>query len=203
MICIFVLCSCNFEVTSKFIMSLEDAIELEISGYESFSNNKIKTRVHFKNYFDSVKDINGYSYYFILDKAKDRVIMQIRLYSKMVSLLDYKFGFIFDFGFKLSFLNIHSGSFDFKVEEILKSKSYIRDNFDLEDINLESSYAFSLKQIREINHEFEVRNHISDINSSTSDIMYFVGGSKYSVLKESYIVLYYYVFKAIERFMQY
>ncbi|AYE37043.1 hypothetical protein DB313_05835 (plasmid) [Borrelia turcica IST7] len=202
LICIFIFCSCNFDGVSKFILPLEDAIGLEISGYERLSDNKFRTRVHVKNYFDSIKDVNGYSYYFILDKLEGRVIMQIKLCSKIASLLDYKFGFIFDFGFKLSFLNINSDSFEFKVEEILQREDYTIDTFGVGDSKLVSTHTFSLKQIREINREFEAKNYVSDINSNTSELMYFVGGTEYSALKEAYIVLYYYVFKAIERFMQ-
>ncbi|WP_445436262.1 hypothetical protein [Candidatus Borreliella tachyglossi] len=199
---LFVLYSCNFDGASKYFLSLEEAITLEIAGYEYLGGNKVKTRVHTKNYFDSVKDINSYSYNFILDKAENRVVMQIILCSKIASLLDYKSGFIFDFGFKLSFLNVSFDSFEFKVKEIFKREVALKPHVDMGDNRLESAYTLSLDHIREINHEFEVRNHRDDINSSTSELMYFMGTSESSVLKESYIVLYYYVFKAIERFMQ-
>ncbi|WKC58602.1 hypothetical protein [Borrelia sp. P9F1] len=183
-------------------MPLKDAIDLEISGYERLGDNKVRTRVHVKNYFDSVKDINAYSCYFVLDKREDRVSMRLTLCSKIANLLDYKFGFIFNFGFKLDFLNVNSDSFDFKVENILKRDPKTGDIFDPIDTKLVSSYTFSLDQIKEINREFETRNYYSDINSSTSELMYFVGDPEYYTMKEAHIVLYYYVFKAIERYMQ-
>ncbi|UGQ17774.1 hypothetical protein [Borrelia sp. RT1S] len=183
-------------------MSLEDAVGLEISGYEHIGGNKFKTRVHVKNYFDSVKDINGYSYYFVLDKREGSVSMQLTLCSKIASLLDYKFGILFNLGFKLSFVNVNSDSFEFKVEKILKSNQNTGNVFDMGDAMLTTSHAFSLDQIRAINREFETRNYNNDINSSTSELMYFVGDPEYYAMKEAYIVLYYYVFKAIEKYMQ-
>ncbi|UPA09973.1 hypothetical protein bhYOR_001293 (plasmid) [Borrelia nietonii YOR] len=200
---IFIFCSCNFDTASKFFLSLEKAIKLEISGYECLGRNKFKTYVHYKKYFDSVKDINGYSYYFILDKDMKSIVMQIILYSKVAGLLDYKFGFIFDFGFKFDFFNVVSpDSFEFQVKKIFKRETALNSDLDIDKNVQVSAYTFSLEHIKKINREFEIKNHENDINSSTGELMYFVGSSKYSTLREAYIVLYYYVFKAIERFMQ-
>nr|WKT13852.1 hypothetical protein LKV13_04375 [Borrelia sp. BU AG58] len=198
----FIICSCDFAGVSSFMLSLEDAVELEILGYKRLNDNMVKTRVHVKNYSNSVKDISGYSYYFILNERESRVSMQIMLCSKIASLLDYKFGFVFDFGFKLNFLNANSYSFEFKVEEIFKEDKNTIGTFDVVGASLASTYTFSLDQIREINREFETKNYNNDINSSTSELMYFVGNPEYHIMKEAYIVLYYYVFKAIEKYMR-
>ncbi|ETZ17802.1 hypothetical protein BDCR2A_01274 [Borrelia duttonii CR2A] len=161
--------------------------------------------MHSKNYFESVKDINGYSYYFILDKTTKSIVMEIILFSRIAVLLDYKFGFIFNFGFNFDFLNVISPNvFEFQVKKLFKKKISLGlgNDFDIKNDRQISTYNFNLRHIEEINREFENRNHKDDLNSSTSELMYFVGSSEYSVLRETYIVLYYYVFKAIERFMQ-
>ncbi|AHH07272.1 Hypothetical protein BCD_1206 (plasmid) [Borrelia crocidurae DOU] len=202
---IFIFFSCNFDVSSKFFTPLEDAIKLEISRYESLGNNKFKTYLHSKNYFESVKDINGYSYYFILDKTTKSIVMEIILFSRVAVLLDYKFGFIFNFGFNFDFLNVISPNiFEFQVKKLFKKKVSLGlgNDLDIKNDRQISTYNFNLRYVEEINREFENRNHKDDLNSSTSELMYFVGSSEYSVLRETYIVLYYYVFKAIERFMQ-
>ncbi|ASJ27647.1 putative lipoprotein (plasmid) [Borrelia turicatae 91E135] len=202
LLCIFIFCSCNFDTASRFFLPLEESIKLEIAGYEYLGGNKFRTRVHSKEYFDSVKDINGYSYYFILDKDTQNIEMQVILYSKVAGLLDYKFGFIFDFGFKFDFFNaIPPNSFEFQVKKIFKREIVLKSELDIANNSQFSTYTFSLEHIKKINREFEIRNHEDDINSSTSELMYFVGSSKYSTLREAYIVFYYYVFKAIERFM--
>ncbi|UPA07280.1 hypothetical protein baBA2_000905 (plasmid) [Borrelia anserina] len=200
---IFIFYSCNFDNVSRFAIPLEDAIELEISGYEYLGDNKFKTYVHYKNYFDSVKDIDGYSYYFILDKNIESIVMQIILYSKVAGLLDYKFGFLFDFGLKFDFFNvILPDAFEFQVKEIVKSGIALNSDFCIENNKQVTTDTFNLGHIKEINREFELRNHKDDVNSSTSELIYFTGSCKYSTLREAYIVLYYYVFKSIERFMQ-
>ncbi|AHH13089.1 Hypothetical protein BHO_0016400 (plasmid) [Borrelia hermsii YBT] len=200
---IFIFCSCNFDTASKFFIPLEEAIKLEISGYEYLGRNKFKTYVHSKKYFDSVKDINGYSYYFILDKDMKSIVMQILLYSKVAGLLDYKFGFVFDFGFKFDFFNAAlPDSFEFQVKKVFKKETALNSNIDIDRNMQVSTHTFSLEHIKKINREFEIKNHENDINSSTGELMYLVGSPKYSTLREAYIVLYYYVFKAIERFMQ-
>lgn len=200
---VFIFYSCNFNTASRFCLSLEEAIKLEIAGYEFLGGGKFKTRVHSKDYFNSVKDINGYSYYFILDKDMKNIVMQITLYSEVASLLDYRFGFIFDFGFRFDFFNaISPNSFEFQVKKFFKRIISLNKDLDIDNNRQVSTYTFSIEHIRDINREFEIRNHEEDINSSTSELMYFVGSSKYATLRETYIVLYYYVFKSIERFMQ-
>ncbi|WP_235048114.1 hypothetical protein [Borrelia persica] len=195
--------SCNFDIASKFFLPLEDAIKLEMSGYEYLGDNKFKTYLHSKNYFESIKNINGYSYYFILNKTTKSVVMQIKLYSKIAGLLDYKFGFIFDFGFKFDFLNvIPPNAFEFQTKKFFKKQVSLGNDLNIKNDKQISTYNFNLKHIEEINREFEIRNHKDDLNSSTSELMYFIGNSEYSVLREAYIVFYYYVFKAIERFLK-
>ncbi|WP_424632728.1 hypothetical protein [Borreliella lusitaniae] len=56
--------SCNISASSIFIKSLDEAIKIEIGLYESLGNGKFKTGIHTKDYFDSIKDISYYSYFF-------------------------------------------------------------------------------------------------------------------------------------------
>ncbi|ACN53235.1 hypothetical protein QIA25_00040 (plasmid) [Borreliella spielmanii] len=192
--------SCNISASSIFIKSLDEAIKIEISLYESLGNGKFKTGIHTKEYFNSIKDINYYSYFFILDKFNNNIVMKLALNSKKASLLTYNFGIIFDNKFKLSISNLNSNEPEFNVINSFNKKNVEKNiNSNIQNV---ATIIFNLDDIKAINRDFELKNYIDDLNSATNEFIYFFDTSKNFDLRESYINAYYYVFKAIEKFLQ-
>lgn len=192
--------SCNISASSIFIKSLDEAIKIEISLYESLGNGKFKTGIHTKEYFNSIKDINYYSYFFILDKFNNNIVMKLALNSKKASLLTYNFGIIFDNKFKLSISNLNSNEPEFNVINSFNKKNVEKNiNSNIQNV---VTIIFNLDDIKAINRDFELKNYIDDLNSATNEFIYFFDTSKNFDLRESYINAYYYVFKAIEKFLQ-
>ncbi|SCW40505.1 hypothetical protein SAMN02983004_00965 [Borreliella japonica] len=181
----FFLFSCNISASSVFIKSLDEAMKIEIGLYESLGNGKFKTGTHTKDYFNSIKDISSYSYFFILDKFNNNIIMKLALSSKKASLLTYDFCILFDHKFKLTISNLNSNEPEFNV---------------INSFNKE--IVFNLDDIKAINWDFELKNYIEDLNSATNEFIYFLDSSGNFDLKESYITIYYYVLKSIEKFLQ-
>ncbi|WKC87614.1 hypothetical protein [Borreliella japonica] len=181
----FFLFSCNISASSVFIKSLDEAMKIEIDLYESLGNGKFKTGTHTKDYFNSIKDISSYSYFFILDKFNNNIIMKLALSSKKASLLTYDFVIFFDHKFKLTISNLNSNEPEFNV---------------INSFNKE--IVFNLDDIKAINLDFELKNYIEDLNSATNEFIYFLDSSRNFDLKESYITIYYYVLKSIEKFLQ-
>ncbi|MBB6031975.1 hypothetical protein HNR35_000978 [Borreliella spielmanii] len=192
--------SCNISASSIFIKSLDEAIKIEISLYESLGNGKFKTGIHTKEYFNSIKDINYYSYFFILDKFNNNIVMKLALNSKKASLLTYNFGIIFDNKFKLTISNLNSNEPEFNVINSFNKKNVEKNiNSNIQNV---ATIIFNLDDIKAINRDFELKNYIDDLNSATNEFIYFLDTSKNFDLRESYINVYYYVFKAIEKFLQ-
>ncbi|WKC80268.1 hypothetical protein [Borreliella tanukii] len=193
--------SCNISVSSIFIKPLDEAIKIEIGLYESLGNGKFKTGIHTKNYFDSIKDISYYSYFFILDKFSNNIVMKLVLISKKASLLTYDFGIFFDHKFKLTISNLNSNESEFNIINSLNKKIVLKNNINSNILNV-VTIILNLDDIKAINRNFELKNYIDDLNSTTNEFIYFFNSSKNFDLKESYITVYYYVFKAIEKFLQ-
>lgn len=192
--------SCNISASSIFIKSLDEAIKIEISLYESLGNGKFKTGIHTKEYFNSIKDINYYSYFFILDKFNNNIVMKLALNSKKASLLTYNFGIIFDNKFKLTISNLNSNEPEFNVINSFNKKNVEKNiNSNIQNV---ATIIFNFDDIKAINRDFELKNYIDDLNSATNEFIYFLDTSKNFDLRESYINVYYYVFKAIEKFLQ-
>ncbi|WPM06329.1 hypothetical protein QIA41_04310 (plasmid) [Borreliella sinica] len=192
--------SCNISASSIFIKSLDEAIKTEIGLYESLGNGKFKTGTHFKDYFNSIKDISYYSYFFILDKFSNNIVMKLALSSKKVSLLTYDFVIFFDHKFKLKIFNLNSNESEFNIANSFNKKISFKNNSD-NILNI-VTIVFNLDDIKAINRNFELKNYIEDLNSATNEFIYFFDSSKNFNLKESYITIYYYVLKAIEKFLQ-
>ncbi|WKC79346.1 hypothetical protein [Borreliella tanukii] len=193
--------SCNISVSSIFIKPLDEAIKIEIGLYESLGNGKFKTGIHTKDYFDSIKDISYYSYFFILDKFSNNIVMKLVLISKKASLLTYDFGIFFDHKFKLTISNLNSNESEFNIINSLNKKIVLKNNINSNILNV-VTIILNLDDIKAINRNFELKNYIDDLNSTTNEFIYFFNSSKNFDLKESYITVYYYVFKAIEKFLQ-
>ncbi|MBB6213743.1 hypothetical protein QIA17_00040 (plasmid) [Borreliella californiensis] len=193
--------SCNIGVSSIFIRPLDEVMKSELGLYESLGNGKFKTGIHTKNYFDSIKDISYYSYFFILDKFSNNITMKLALISKKVSLLTYDFGIFFDRKFKLTISNLNSNESEFNViNSFYKKVSFKKST----NSNVQNFFTidFNLDDIKAINRDFELKNDIEDLNSSTNEFIYFFDSSKNFDLRESYITVYYYVLKVIEKFLQ-
>ncbi|APS99049.1 hypothetical protein Bmayo_06220 (plasmid) [Borreliella mayonii] len=193
--------SCNISVPSIFIRSLDEAIKIEIGLYEPLGNGKFKTGIHTKDYFDSIKDISYYSYFFILDKFSNNIIMKLALSSKKASLLTYDFGIFFDHKFKLTISNLNSNEPEFNVINSFNKKITLKNSINSNIQNF-ATIIFNLDDIKAINRDFEVKNYVEDLNSSTNEFIYFFDSSENFDLRESYITIYYYVLKAIEKFLQ-
>ncbi|WP_301409510.1 hypothetical protein [Borreliella tanukii] len=193
--------SCNISVSSIFIKPLDEAIKIEIGLYESLGNGKFKTGIHTKDYFDSIKDISYYSYFFILDKFSNNIVMKLVLISKKASLLTYDFGIFFDHKFKLTISNLNSNESEFNIINSLNKKIVSSNDINSNILNV-ATIILNLDDIKAINRDFELKNYIDDLNSTTNEFIYFFNSSKNFDLKESYITVYYYVFKAIEKFLQ-
>ncbi|MBB6208424.1 hypothetical protein [Borreliella lanei] len=191
--------SCNTSISSIFIRPLDEVIKIEIDLYESLGDGKFKTGIHTKNYFDSIKDINYYSYFFILDKFSNNIIMKLALSSKKASLLTYDFGIFFDRKFKLKIANLNEPEFS-AIDSFNKKNSF--KNSINSNIQNFATIIFNLDDIKAINRNFELKNDVEDLNSSTNEFIYFLDSSENFGLKESYITVYYYVLKAIEKFLQ-
>lgn len=193
--------SCNISVSSIFIRPLDEVIKSEIALYESLGDGKFKTGIHAKNYFDSIKDISYYSYFFILDKFSNNITMKLTLSSKKANLLTYDFGIFFDRKFKLEIVNLNSNEPEFSGIDSFDKKISFKNRINGNIQNF-ATIIFNLDDIRAINREFELKNNIEDLNSSTNEFIYFLDSSKNLDLRESYITVYYYVLKAIEKFLQ-
>lgn len=193
--------SCNISGSSIFIRPLDEAIKIEIGLYESLGDGKFKTGIHTKNYFDSIKDINYYSYFFILDKFSNDIIMKLALSSKKVNLLTYDFGIFFDRKFKLTISNLNSNELEFSTIDSFDKKNSFKNSINVNIKNF-ATIIFNLDDIKAINRDFELKNDIEDLNSSTNEFIYFLDSSKNFDLRESYITVHYYVLKAIEKFLQ-
>ncbi|MCD2374270.1 hypothetical protein LRB48_03815 [Borreliella burgdorferi] len=193
--------SCNISVSSIFIRPLDEVIKSEIALYESLGDGKFKTGIHAKNYFDSIKDISYYSYFFILDKFSNNITMKLTLSSKKANLLTYDFGIFFDRKFKLEIVNLNSNEPEFSGIDSFDKKISFKNRINGNIQNF-ATIIFNLDDIRAINREFELKNDIEDLNSSTNEFIYFLDSSKNLDLRESYITVYYYVLKAIEKFLQ-
>ncbi len=193
--------SCNISVSSIFIRPLDEVIKSEIALYESLGDGKFKTGIHAKNYFDSIKDISYYSYFFILDKFSNNITMKLTLSSKKANLLTYDFGIFFDRKFKLEIVNLNSNEPEFSGIDSFDKKISFKNRINGNIQNFDT-IIFNLDDIRAINREFELKNNIEDLNSSTNEFIYFLDSSKNLDLRESYITVYYYVLKAIEKFLQ-
>ncbi|PRQ92082.1 hypothetical protein CV643_05375 [Borreliella burgdorferi] len=193
--------SCNTSVSSIFIRPLDEVIKIEIDLYESLGDGKFKTGTHTKNYFNSIKDINYYSYFFILDKFSNNIIMKLALSSKKASPVTYDFGIFFDRKFKLTISNLNSNEPEFSGINSFYKKISFKNSIN-NNIQNFTTIIFNLDDIKSINRDFELKNDIEDLNSSTNEFMYFLDSSKNFDLRESYITVYYYVLKAIEKFLQ-
>ncbi|WNY67233.1 hypothetical protein [Borreliella lusitaniae] len=193
--------SCNISASSIFIKSLDEAMKIEIGLYESLGNGKFKTGIHTKDYFDSIKDISYYSYFFILDKFSNNVLMKLVLSSKKASLLTYDFAIFFDHKFRLEIVNLNFNESQFSNINNLNKEIALKNNINSNIQNV-VTIIFNLDDIKAINRNFELRNYIEDLNSATNEFIYFLDSSKNFNLRESYITLYYYVLKAIEKFLQ-
>ncbi|WP_151074413.1 hypothetical protein [Borreliella turdi] len=193
--------SCNISASSIFIRSLDEAIKIEISLYKSLGNGKFKTGIHTKDYFNSIKDISYYSYFFILDRFSNNIVMKLVLGSKKASLLTYDFGVFFDHKFKLEIVNLNSNEPEFNAISSFNNKIALKNNIN-NNIQNVVTIVFNFNDIKAINREFELKNYIDDLNSATNEFIYFLDSSKNFYLKESYISVYYYVLKAIEKFLQ-
>lgn len=193
--------SCNISASSIFIRPLDEAIKIEIGLYESLGNGKFKTGIHTKDYFNSIKDISYYSYFFILDKFSNNIVMKLALSSKKVSLLTYDFGIFFDHKFKLTISNLNSNESEFNVINSFNKKIALKNNINSNIQNV-ITIILNLDDIKAINRDFELKNYIDDLNSTTNEFIYFLDSSKNFDLRESYITIYYYVLKAIEKFLQ-
>ncbi|WNY69998.1 hypothetical protein [Borreliella andersonii] len=193
--------SCNISVSSIFIRPLDEVIKIEIGLYESLGDGKFKTGIHTKNYFNSIKDINYYSYFFILNKFNNNIIMKLALSSKKVNLLTYDFGIFFDRKFKLTISNLNSNELEFSTIDSFDKKNSFKNSINVNIKNF-ATIIFNLDDIKAINRDFELKNDIEDLNSSTNEFIYFLDSSKNFDLRESYITVHYYVLKAIEKFLQ-
>ncbi|MGF7102100.1 hypothetical protein [Borreliella kurtenbachii] len=193
--------SCNISVSSIFIRPLDEVIKIELGLYESLGNGKFKTCIHTKNYFNSIKDISYYSYFFILDKLSNNIVMKLALISKKASLLTYDFGIFFDRKFKLTISNLNSNDPEFNVIDSFDKKNSFKNSINSNVQNF-VTIVFNLDDIKAINRDFELKNDAEDLNSSTNEFIYFFDSSKNFGLRESYITVYYYVLKAIEKFLQ-
>ncbi|WNY60619.1 hypothetical protein QIA03_03820 (plasmid) [Borreliella bissettiae] len=193
--------SCNISIFSIFIKPLDEAIKIELGLYESLGNGKFKTGIHTKNYFNSIKDISYYSYFFVLDKLSNNIVMKLALISKKASLLTYDFGIFFDCKFKLTISNLNSNDFEFNGINSFDKKNSFKNNINSNIQNF-VTIVFNLDDIKAINRDFELKNDAEDLNSSTNEFIYFLDSSKNLGLRESYITVYYYVLKAIEKFLQ-
>ncbi|AEL19015.1 hypothetical protein [Borreliella bissettiae] len=193
--------SCNISISSIFIKPLDEVIKIELGLYESLGNGKFKTGIHTKNYFNSIKDISYYSYFFILDKLSNNIVMKLALSSKKASVLTYDFGIFFDRKFKLTISNLNSNDSEFNGINSFDKKNSFKNNINSNIQNF-VTIVFNLDDIKAINRDFELKNDAVDLNSSTNEFIYFLDSSKNLGLRESYITVYYYVLKAIERFLQ-
>ncbi|AJA90679.1 hypothetical protein OY14_04330 (plasmid) [Borreliella chilensis] len=191
--------SCNISASSIFIRSLDEAIKIEIGLYELLEGGKFKTGVHTKDYFNSIKDISYYSYFFILDKFSNNIVMKLALSSKKESLLTYNFGIFFNHKFKLEIVN--SNEPEFNIINSFNKNIVFKNNIN-NNIQNVVTIILNLNDIKAINRDFEIKNYVEDLNSATNEFIYFIDSSKNFGLKESYITVYYYVFKAIEKFLQ-
>lgn len=198
---LFFLFSCNISASSIFIRPLYEAIKIEIGLYESLGNGKFKTGIHTKDYFNSIKDISYYSYFFILDKFSNNIVMKLALSSKKASLLTYDFGIFFDHKFKLTISNLNSNESESNVINSFNKKIALKNNINSNIQNV-ITIILNLDDIKAINRDFELKNYIDDLNSTTNEFIYFLDSSKNFDLRESYITIYYYVLKAIEKFLQ-
>ncbi|WP_031490229.1 hypothetical protein [Borreliella garinii] len=200
---LFFLFSCNISASSIFIRSLDEAMKIEIGLYKPLGNGKFRTGIHTKDYFNSIKDISYYSYFFILDKFSNNIVMKLALSSKKVGLLTYDFGILFDHKFKLTISNLNSNEPDFNAINSFDKKNAFKNNINVNsNIQNVATIVFSLDDIKAINRNFELRNYIEDLNSATNEFIYFLDSYKKFDLIESYITLHYYVLKAIEKFLQ-
>ncbi|WNY65404.1 hypothetical protein [Borreliella carolinensis] len=193
--------SCNISISSIFIKPLDEAIKIELGLYESLGNGKFKTGIHTKNYFDSIKDISYYSYFFVLDKLNKNIVMKLAVSSKKASLLTYDFGIFFDRKFKLTISNLNSNDLEFNGINSFDKKNSFKNNINTNVQNF-VTIVFNLDDIKAINRDFELKNDAEDLNSSTNEFIYFIDSSKNLGLRESYITVYYYVLKTIEKFLQ-
>ncbi|WNY66317.1 hypothetical protein QIA45_04310 (plasmid) [Borreliella andersonii] len=193
--------SCNISVSSIFIRPLDEVIKIEIGLYESLGDGKFKTGIHTKNYFNSIKDISYYSYFFILDKFSNDIIMKLALSSKKVNLLTYDFGIFFDRKFKLTISNVNSNELEFSTIDSFDKENSFKNSINVNIKNF-ATIIFNLDDIKAINRDFELKSDIEDLNSSTNEFIYFLDSSKNFDLRESYITVHYYVLKAIEKFLQ-
>ncbi|AIJ30205.1 MULTISPECIES: hypothetical protein [Borreliella] len=193
--------SCKISAYSIFIKSLDEAIKIEIGLYESLGNGKFKTGIHTKDFFASIKDISYYSYFFILDKLSNNIVMKLILSSKKESLLTYDFGIFFDHKFKLTISKLNSNEPEFNVINSFDKEIALKNNINSNILNI-VTIILNLDDIKAINRDFELKNYTENLNSTTNEFIYFVDSSKNFDLKESYITVYYYVLKAIEKFLQ-
>lgn len=129
--------------------------------------------------------------------------MKLALSSKKVGLLTYDFGILFDHKFKLTISNLNSNEPNFDAINSFDKKIAFKNNINVNsNIQNVATIVFSLDDIKAINRDFELKNYIEDLNSATNEFIYFLDSSKNFDLIESYITLYYYVLKAIEKFLQ-
>lgn len=127
--------------------------------------------------------------------------MKLALSSKKASLLTYDFGIFFDHKFKLTISNLNLNESEFNVINSFNKKIALKNNINSNIQNV-VTIILNLDDIKAINRDFELKNYIDDLNSTTNEFIYFLDSSKNFDLRESYITIYYYVLKAIEKFLQ-